>query len=260
MHDEIRIAADRRREVRVGVGRQAEVAEIRRVVPRLLHRPQHQERDRLLFRLAAQSSRRAAGNRAARARRPRRQRIAQRRDELLEDLDLRRIGLFVNAIERRHAALLEMRGDRFVGEQHELLDEPVRDVPLRRDDRLDQARRRRARSATPADRNRSSRGGGAARCRIVEQLVHPLEHRHERPVALHHLRIAIGQNRVDVRVGHPLVAVDHAVVHFVADDARRCGDRLPSGTTAPADRRADSGCRAPSTAPTETCARRAPGK
>ena len=53
VHDEIRIAADRRREMRVGLGRQTEVAEVRRVVPRLLHRPQHQERDRLLFRLAA---------------------------------------------------------------------------------------------------------------------------------------------------------------------------------------------------------------
>ena len=53
MDDEIRIPADGRREVRIGVGRQPEVAEVGRVVSRLLHRPQHQERDRLFLRLAA---------------------------------------------------------------------------------------------------------------------------------------------------------------------------------------------------------------
>jgi hypothetical protein len=34
----------------------------------------------------------------------------------------------VHAIERRHVVLVEMRGDRLVGQQHELLDEPVGDV------------------------------------------------------------------------------------------------------------------------------------
>ena len=53
MDDEIGIAANRRREVRVGLGRQPEVADVHRVVARLLHRPQHQERDRPLLRRAA---------------------------------------------------------------------------------------------------------------------------------------------------------------------------------------------------------------
>ena len=52
MHDEIRIPPDRRREVRVAVGREPEVPEVRRVVPRLLHRSQHQKGDGLLLRLA----------------------------------------------------------------------------------------------------------------------------------------------------------------------------------------------------------------
>ena len=51
--DQVGIAADRRGEVRVAVGREAEVPEVLRVVARLLHRPQHQERDRLLLRRAA---------------------------------------------------------------------------------------------------------------------------------------------------------------------------------------------------------------
>ncbi|MND08575.1 hypothetical protein D3C83_312990 [compost metagenome] len=38
--------------MRVALGRQTEVPQILRVVPGLLHRPQHQERDGLLFRLS----------------------------------------------------------------------------------------------------------------------------------------------------------------------------------------------------------------
>src|SRR5688572_31752150 len=53
MDDEIGIAANRRGEMRVVLGGQPEVAEARRVVPRLLHRPQHQRRDRPLLRGAA---------------------------------------------------------------------------------------------------------------------------------------------------------------------------------------------------------------
>ena len=70
------------------------------------------------------------------------------------------------------------------------------------------------------------------------------------------VRILVREDGVDGGVGHPRVAADHAVVHLVADDvaARRS---LPSGRTAPGDRRAGSGCRARSRAPTGTCGRRA---
>ena len=43
----------------------------------------------------------------------------------------------MDAIERRHVVLVEMRGDGLVREQHELFDEPVRDVALGGDDFLD---------------------------------------------------------------------------------------------------------------------------
>ena len=52
MNDQIGIAADRRREVRVELRSQAEVPKIVLVIPRALHRAQHQKRDRLLFGLA----------------------------------------------------------------------------------------------------------------------------------------------------------------------------------------------------------------
>ena len=51
-----------------------------------------------------------------------------------------------------------------------------------------------------------------------EQLLHLLEHRHQRRVLLQQRRIAIRQDPVHRRVGHPLVAVDDAVVELVAHD------------------------------------------
>ena len=96
------------------------------------------------------------------------------------------------------------------------------------------------------------------RLRIVEQLPHPLEHRHERAVARRDVRIVIGEDRVDVGVGHARVAVDDAVMQLVANDRAPCG-RFPSGRTGPADRRADSGCTARWPAPTGTCALRGRG-
>ena len=52
----------------------------------------------------------------------------------------------------------------------------------------------------------------------LEQLAHQLERRHQRRVALQQRRIAIGEDAVDRGVGHPLVAVDDAVVELVAHD------------------------------------------
>src|SRR4029079_5606707 len=49
MDDEIRVAPDGRREMGVAAGGEAEVPLVLRVVARLLHRPQHEEGDRLLF-------------------------------------------------------------------------------------------------------------------------------------------------------------------------------------------------------------------
>src|SRR5207245_2650523 len=65
--------------------------------------------------------------------------VAESGDELLELRDLQDVRLLVDTVQRRRAGRLEMRGDRLVGEQHELLDQSMRDVPLQRDDRLDDA-------------------------------------------------------------------------------------------------------------------------
>jgi len=71
------------------------------------------------------------------------QAVAERGHELLELLDLERIGRFVDAIERRHVVVVEVLRHGFVRDQHELLDDPVGDAPLGGDDLLHHPPRRR---------------------------------------------------------------------------------------------------------------------
>ena len=112
----------------------------------------------------------------------------------------------------------EMGRDRLVGQEHELLDEPVRDVPLRRDDRFDppylgeddfgfgQIEVDRPAAAPPLIAgSRTARASARTSGRAA---------RYSRD----RVRVAIGQDGVDGRVGHPRVAVDHAVVNLVAHD------------------------------------------
>ena len=87
----------------------------------------------------------------------------------------------MDAVEPGHVARVEELRHRLVGEQHELLDDAVRDVPLGGDDRLDppllvehdlrlvEVEVDRAEPPAPVVQD-------------LEQLAHPLEHRHERRV------------------------------------------------------------------------------
>ena len=139
--------------------------------------------------------------------------------------DLQDVRLLVHAVERRRGLLLQIRRDRLVGEEHELLDEAVRDVALQGDDRLDLA----ALGHDHLGFVQVEVDRPAAAARVVEdleELLHLLEHRHERRVPLEQLRIAVGQDAVDGRVRHPLVAVDDAVVEL-GTGRRRRGDRPP---------------------------------
>ena len=107
--------------------------------------------------------------------------------------------------------ILEVRRDRLVREEHELLDQPVGYVTLERDDGLDDAalvQNHLRLVQVEIDRP-------PAPPRVVqdlEQIAHVLEHRHQRHVLLEQRRGAVGQNAVYGRVGHPFVAVNHAVV------------------------------------------------
>ena len=113
---------------------------------------------------------------------------------------------------------LEVMRHRLVGQQHELFDEAMRDVALVRDDVLDQplfVEHDLRLGQVEVDRPAAA----PPRVQDVEQLAHQLEA--SAPAAGNapmRLGVAIGQDGVDGGVGHPLGAVDHAVVHLVAHD------------------------------------------
>ena len=67
------------------------------------------------------------------------ERDVERGEEFAQRFDLLRRGLVVHAIDQRHARALQRLGRRHVGEDHELLDQPVRVEPLRHDDAVDRA-------------------------------------------------------------------------------------------------------------------------
>ena len=68
-----------------------------------------------------------------------RQRDVERLQELAQRFDLLQRRLVVHAVDQRHARLLQRLGRRDIGEDHELLDQPMRVEPLRRDDAIDRA-------------------------------------------------------------------------------------------------------------------------
>ena len=93
----------------------------------------------------------------------------------------------------------------------------VRHIPLERDDRFHHAAfvdHHFGFIQIEIDRPAASPGV----VQDLEQLAHQLEHRHERRVPRHQLGITLGDDAVDGGVGHPLVAVDDAVVKFVPHD------------------------------------------
>ncbi len=215
--DQVRIPADGRGEVRVLVGGEPEVAEAHRVVPCLLHRPQHQRRNRPLLRAAAQLDDQPLEVPRMNHVERRGERVAQRRDELLEAFDLEQVGRLVHAVERRHVVLFEKGRDRLVRHEHELFDDAMRDVALEHEDVLDGARRveddvrfrqvevDRTAPAPPAVED-------------LEELAHALEARHERLVPPPQLHVAL-EDAVHLVVRHAGVAVYHPVVKARVHDA-----------------------------------------
>ena len=77
-----------------------------------------------------------------------------------------------------HVVVVQVLGDGLVGHQHELFDQPMRHVAFERDDRLDhplvvQDDLR----FLEVEVDRAAAAGGAVQ--DLEQLVHPLEERHQ---------------------------------------------------------------------------------
>ena len=118
-------------------------------------------------------------------------------------LDPLRVGLLVDPVERRHAAALAELGDLLVGEDHQLLDQPVglglrdrvrRDHVARRRRTRTRARRLETSSAPPRRRSRERRGGAAGE---RERLGDPLR----RPLAAGEERGRAGRSRAARRSG-----------------------------------------------------------
>ncbi len=134
MTDDVRIAPDRRGEVAVARRAQSGVADVLRRVAGLLERAQHEraERDPAVAR-AAHVRVHAPGDVAHELRRLRgEERVGQRRrghserGELLDEpADALGIGALVDAVEAGDRRLREMTSDRFVGGDHQVLDQTV---------------------------------------------------------------------------------------------------------------------------------------
>ena len=138
MHDQVGVAANGRGEVRVAAKVQSEVPVVLRRIFGLGLRAQHHLVDELLdvqaFDLRQDAVELLGPHRAALG-----QRDVQRVEELAQRLDLLQRRLVVHAIDQRHARLLQRLGGGDIGEDHELLDQPVRLEPLRGDDAIDRA-------------------------------------------------------------------------------------------------------------------------
>jgi hypothetical protein len=106
------------------------VSGVDRRVSRLLHRSQHEERDRPLFRPVADALEEFLEMPRPQRSQWRAQTQTESRDELFELRHLEHIGFFVNAIEGWRVLRLEKGCDGFVGQKHELFDEAMSDVPL----------------------------------------------------------------------------------------------------------------------------------
>ncbi len=145
----------------------------------------------------------------------------------------------MDAEQARDAVVFQVLGDGLVGHQHELLDQPMGHVPFERDDRLDHPfviQDNLGLLQIEVDRAAAA----AALVEDDEQLVHPLEERHELDVLRRDLGILVGQDRVDVGVGHPRVAVDHPVVQLVANDRALLVDLHPARLHQPIDVRIEA--------------------
>ena len=129
MDDQVRIAADRRREVQVVGRREPEVAEVDHVVGRLLERAQQLERQRLFGRVTLEPLEHPLAGPWACARRRRRPRCRSSRASTANSSSRAAVGRVVDPPHRVFAALLEAARDRLVGGQHELLDHRIR-LPL----------------------------------------------------------------------------------------------------------------------------------
>ena len=220
--DEVRVAADRRGEVRVVLEREPEVTDVARLVDGLRHRADDRRRDEQRVRLVAELREQVAQvlGRDLLGRRQPQAELAQELPERLQAVDL---GQAVDAIQRRHAMAVEVarRGD--VRRDHALLDQPMRVVARLLDQRRDapllvelelQLRRVEFERAAPGALAQEAAIHAVQR---EQPLAQPLEARRV-------LRRRPLEEFADVAVGQPRGRAHHALEEARARDAAVVAD------------------------------------
>jgi hypothetical protein len=199
MHDEVRIATDRRREVRVVLGREAEVTERLGGVACLLHRAEEDRvHEALLGRPATcrRTSAKSAGTRTVAVATETDAESLEEARELLDGIRRRRL---VHAMEEPELPARQLARDGLVRGEHELLDHLVRDRALGTHDLLRPAAQVEDdlrlgevevdRAALPTSRHEEAR-----------QRLRAFERRHERGARGADVPIAVDQGPAHLRV------------------------------------------------------------
>ena len=202
--DQVRVPPDRRREVAV-VGRgQSVVPAALLAVNRLALRPQEQVVEQPFLGLALDLLEQLLERRGRHLLEIALEVVAEALEDVAQVRELVRVGPVVDAVDRGLFGEEELLGHRLVGREHELLDQPVRDVAGFRHDAHDEAgvvehdvgvrkvEVDRAPGFAPFSQERGD-------------LAHPPEVLEERPVvALVHRRRRRLQQARHLRVGHPV--------------------------------------------------------
>ncbi len=232
--------------MRIARRRQSEVPQILLRIPRLLQRPQHQVAENSLFRFTRNLLRkllihsrrdvhflrhlnlsRALASpigrppvslhlHAMNRQRPHAQRIPERRRDHFEVIDSLRVRLLMNAIQRRDMPRLQMLRHALVRGQHELFNQPVRDITLRARNALHQSR-----LVKLDHRFRQIEIDGSPPLALTlqnqSQIPHQLEAGDQRRVALAQSRVAF-EHGIHRGIRHALSRADHALTQLIAHD------------------------------------------
>src|SRR5216684_3592257 len=246
VHDEVRIASDRRCKVRVTGRRQREMPQIFFRIPCLLERPKHQVTENAFLRLPRDLLRQfliharrdvnflghfdlsdALAGTIRRSpvgfqvhpldgQRTYAQRIPKSGGDDFEVVNPFGVRLFVNPVERSGALRLDILGDALVGREHEFLNQPVCHIAFRARDALHQSELvefdHRLRQVE-VDRSPSM----AFAVQDQSQVTHEFEPWHQSGITLAHNGIAL-EHGVDRGIGHALGRANHAVRQLVAHD------------------------------------------
>ena len=218
VHDEVRIAADRRGEVRVVARGEAEVAETLRRVARLLHRAQRDGLDDARLRLSLDLFEHLLHvHRPDVARLVLMDEEAERAEQVVEVLDLLLGRLLVHAVHERQVLLIHVLGDGLIRREHALLDDGLGERALA----LDEGDRVALLVELDFDLGDVEVDGAAAVAlgfHDMPQFLERLEHRQEVALRLDGLGVFVNEDFVDDVVGEAAVDVDDGRHDLIARD------------------------------------------